>query len=438
MNWLGDILTDAAARRRFTPWHIIISRPGVLYAAFSEYDSSSFSSLSCTVLDCSTPRLRAGDGSGAGSELAQGDQRSHRNPYRPISRLVPVADPIPANAERISRQTRLEIIRDFETQLVYSRTTFPMNAKGLRLKGDVITPNGSELSQALALWGPAIKPGDPMHISLVQIKNDHIHFEINGGPIRHQKWYRRLQISGANGPAVYAGWRRRATSQSARFLPRRLFRQVCSRDDGAAGAGGAVSGFRLQCRNKEQAYLDTVPPKVKEAIQAHRVLVGMNQEMVLHAKGRPPKRVRERDGETQYEEWIYGEAPADVDFVRFVGDEVVRVETIKISGEKIVRTEKEVILQPTDKDNDKEAKKEPEVQPASRPSLRRPGEASPAAPTPSDGNGLPVPREPRGPDDPAPPPLPSPDGPPGEFVPASCSEARVAVLSAHSVAFLRD
>jgi len=43
---------------------------------------------------------------------------------------------------------------------------------------------------------------------------------------------------------------------------------------------------------------------------------------------------------------------------RFVGDEVVRVETMKVDGQKIVRTEKEVILQ-RDKDKDQEAKKEP-------------------------------------------------------------------------------
>ncbi len=126
----------------------------------------------------------------------------------------------------------------------------------------------------------------------------------------------------------------------------------------------------FNARNKEQAYLDTVPPKVKAAIQAHHVLVGMNQEMVLHAKGKPPKKDRERDGETEYEEWIYGEPPADVDFVRFVGDEVVRVETMKVDGEKIVRTEKEIILEPSDKDRDKEAKKEPAEQPANAPTLR--------------------------------------------------------------------
>jgi len=33
-------------------------------------------------------------------------------------------------------------------------------------------------------------------------------------------------------------------------------------------------------------------------------------------------------------------ASQDVDFVRFVGDEVVRVETMKVDGQKIVRVRK--------------------------------------------------------------------------------------------------
>jgi hypothetical protein len=122
----------------------------------------------------------------------------------------------------------------------------------------------------------------------------------------------------------------------------------------------------FNARNKEEAYLDTVPPKAKEAIQGHRVLVGMNSEMVLHAKGKPPKKVRERDGEIEYEEWIYGEPPADVYFVRIVSDEVVRVETMKVGGEKIVRTEKEVVLPHPDQDKDKEAKRETQPKAPSR------------------------------------------------------------------------
>jgi len=162
----------------------------------------------------------------------------------------------------------------------------------------------------------------------------------------------------------------------------------------------------FNAKNKEQAYLDTVPPKVKEAIQAHRVLVGMNQEMVLHAKGKPPKKVRERDGETMYEEWIYGESPADVDFVRFVGDEVVRVETMKVDGQKIVRTEKEVILEHPDRD--KEAKKEPVERPENPPTLRRPGEDERDVPKPAEGTAPPLPIPP--------PDLPQPPSGPGEWV----------------------
>ncbi len=83
---------------------------------------------------------------------------------------------------------------------------------------------------------------------------------------------------------------------------------------------------------------------MKEAIKDHHVLVGMNREMVIYAKGRPEKKIREKDGDTEYEDWIYGEPPQDVDFIRVVGDEVVRVETMKVDGEKVVRTEKEIDL----------------------------------------------------------------------------------------------
>jgi len=40
------------------------------------------------------------------------------------------------------------------------------------------------------------KLGDPAHISYVQIKDDHIRFEINGGPIHRKKWYQHIQIQG--------------------------------------------------------------------------------------------------------------------------------------------------------------------------------------------------------------------------------------------------
>jgi hypothetical protein len=111
----------------------------------------------------------------------------------------------------------------------------------------------------------------------------------------------------------------------------------------------------------------------------------MNHDMVIYAKGRPPKKLREHvpgdPDNAEYEEWIYGEPPQDVDFVRFIGEEVVRVETMKVDGQKIVRVEKEVDLgTPT------VAAKKQEVRPGTAPTLRRPGEQLPES-DPSNPTG---------------------------------------------------
>jgi hypothetical protein len=304
--------------------------------------------------------------------------------------LAPQAPPIPSDAPHMSRETRLQILRDFETQLVYSRTSFPMGTKGLQLKDGVITPNGRQLEQMLVIYGPSIKPGAPAHISFVRFKNDYIHFELNGGPIRRQKWYQRIEISGANGPAITGPGNTETNNPHGSYVDL-YFDKYVPEMTAAQLRQLLYPVLDFNARNPEQAYLDTVPPKVKEAILAHHVLVGMNREMVVHAKGKPPNKVREKEGDTEYEEWIYGAPPADVDFVRFVGDEVVRVETMKVDGQKIVRTEKEVIL--PNSGEEKEAQSQPEEGPSKAPSLRRPGEDPNNVPQPASGSS-PVPPPP--------------------------------------------
>ena len=71
-------------------------------------------------------------------------------------------------------------------------------------------------------------------------------------------------------------------------------------------------------------YSPSVPPEIKEAIRQHKVIVGMDRDAVLSAKGPPDRKVREvRDG-VQQEDWIYG-LPPRVLFVTFDGDTVVTV-----------------------------------------------------------------------------------------------------------------
>lgn len=308
--------------------------------------------------------------------------------------------PIPANAPKMSKQTRYQIIRDFETQVVYSKTVFPMGTKGLKLEDGKTTPGGSELQQMIAIYGPAIKPGDPAQISFVQIKDNYIHFDLNGGAIRRKKWYQHIEIAGANGEGITPGGNQTIQNPHGSYLEI-YFNKYVPEMTPQQLRNLLYPVLDFNARSKEQAYLDTVPPNVKKAILEHRVLVGMDPEMVLYAMGRPPKKDRERDGDTEYEEWIYGEPPQDVNFVRFEGGEVVRLEIMKVGGEKIVRTQKEVFLEKPEK----EAKAEQEERPANAPSLRRPGEDSQDVPKPHEGGIVPTPMPP--------PDLPQPGGPPG-------------------------
>ena len=107
--------------------------------------------------------------------------------------------------------------------------------------------------------------------------------------------------------------------------------------------------FDFKALNQAEAYEKTLPPKVQDAIKNHKVLVGMDRDMVIYAKGRPPRKIRDKDDKGQdYEEWIYGDPPQEVDFVRFQGAVVSRLEIMTVDGEKIVRTEKEVDLKAAD------------------------------------------------------------------------------------------
>jgi hypothetical protein len=270
----------------------------------------------------------------------------------------------------MSKETRMDLIRAFNSELVYIRSPFPMGKKGLTLKDGQVTPRGQELEQMISMWGPAVKPGDQARISDVVIKDNRIHFEINGGPVHRQKWYQHISIVGASSEVPLAPSDSEANPRGSyvdlvfdHYVP----------DVGPRQLKDMLRPvFDFDSKSPLDAYLETVPPKVKEAIKNHNVLVGMNREMVIFSKGRPPKKEREKTGDTEYEEWIYGEPPKDVDFIRFVGDEVIRVETMKVGGEKMVRTEKEVDLQPQPslaKAPDQGGSRAPNA-----PSLRRPGE----------------------------------------------------------------
>jgi hypothetical protein len=273
---------------------------------------------------------------------------------------------------KISKETRFMLIRGLNAERVFVRRTFPMGEKGLTLKNGVVTPDENQAKFIAAQYGPAARPGERAQISDVIVKDKAIIFEINGGPKKKKKWYQRIEVGGMGGttPIAPDGNPQNPKGSFVVLVFDKYVPEVTPEEVKQLLA----PVFDFTALSATQAYTDSLPPKVREAVKSGRVLVGMDREMVTVSKGRPDKKIRERDeAGGDYEEWMYGVPPKDVEFIRFAGNEVIQVKIMKVDGEKIVRTEREVDLPQTASAQPAEAPAPP--RPANAPTLRRPGEA---------------------------------------------------------------
>lgn len=298
----------------------------------------------------------------------------------------------------MSQKTRFYVIRGLQSEIAFARKPFPVGTKGITLHEDgTTTPAEGQLAQEVGVIGAAVRPGDRVTITNVRFAKDFILFELNGGPTRKKKWYDHID-AGVSGVAV-------SPPPPGAVNPRGTLLILAFKGFVPEIAPEALKEMLypvldFSSKSATEAYLDTIPPKAKEAIQNHQVLVGMSQEMVIYAKGRPLRKIRETDERGKpYEEWLYGEPPQDVEFVRFIGFEVVQLKIMKVDGQKIVRTEKEVDLKEVrqaearQREQEQAAAKPKPV--ANRPTLRRPGEeddpavprrTAPSTPDPIDPN----------------------------------------------------
>jgi hypothetical protein len=309
----------------------------------------------------------------------------------PSTAPLPAAKPWPKLSDQpLTKETRVMLVRSLSAETVFARRPLPTGQRGVALhKNGVMTPSDNDMAKLLLTYGAALKPGDRAQITDVQIHDKSIVFELNGGPKKKKKWYQHLEVGGLGGSRPVS--QQTPEEENAKgttvelvfdkFVPEMTGDQVRELLD-------PVLNFKAQ--SAAEAYIDTVPPKVKQAIKEHQVLVGMNKEMVTISKGRPEKKIRENDTATgkPYEEWIYGEPPQEVAFVRFNGDEVVRLELMGVDGQKTVKTEKEVEINnglATLAQKAPEPNAEDDKKPVKPPTLVRPGEtpdvAVPRAPT---------------------------------------------------------
>jgi hypothetical protein len=287
----------------------------------------------------------------------------------------------------LDSNTKMLLIRLVNAELVHVRKNFPIAEKDMIIEPDgTVKPDDAQLYRSSQSYGTAARIGDRVQITNIVFHEKSIYLEINGGPKKKTKWYQHIEIMGAGGTAGGADPNQAQPTGGALTVQ---FKKHVPEMDGAELKELLAPVLDFTVKTAAEVYAETLPPKVKAAVKNHEVLVGMNHDMVIMAKDRPQQKVREKDDKGKvYEDWIYGTAPQDVVFVRFVGDEVVMVKIAKVGGQMIVKTEKEVdvrdgvvtlaALKASDSPEDAKvqaahADGQP-PQPAKRPTLKRPDE----------------------------------------------------------------
>jgi len=286
----------------------------------------------------------------------------------------------------INPKTRTELLRLMQAEQGFAMRPLPRGHKGLILVANgKLEPAGEPYLNMVIQEGLCAKPGDRVVITDVKFDHNKMIFELNGGPDLKHRILRHLEIGGAMGTTPVVQDQGTPATGSRLTLE---FRDHVPEMTGADVKALLAPLISFDVKTPVQAFTDTLPPQLKEAILNHQVLVGMSTDMVLFAKGQPLTKSREMDGQEPFEEWIYGKPPDPVYFVRINGNRVIRLEVANI-GEPVQVFSTDVVsgLMRTDgtpviaqnahvrvvREGDAEADPNREAAPAP-PSLVKPGE----------------------------------------------------------------
>ena len=278
----------------------------------------------------------------------------------------------------INERGRRELIRTLVAEQGFAHRALPMGP-GLTLHANgTMLPGGDRYRKMIFDKGQSAGPGDRVMITALMVKNDRIILDFNGGPYEKHRFLSHVQINGSNIVAP--------TERPTGARVTLLFEREVPDISGPEVKSLLEPVIDFGVKTSEQAYADTLPAPLRDAIASHDVLVGMDKRMVLASLGAPESKMRERDESSgmRYEEWIYGHVPETVRFVRFHGDKVALVEIAEL-GKPIQIHDKDELnglgQPPKTREvaiGDVHPAVDGEHKSAAAPSLRQPGEAAPS------------------------------------------------------------
>jgi len=280
----------------------------------------------------------------------------------------------------ITERGRRDLVRNLEAEQGFAARALPLGEDLILVANGNLTPSGDAYKEMLYKKGQSAAPGDRVVLTAVTVKDDRIVFDLNGGPYLNHRFLRHIDLNDVpivpQDGAQVTGCR--VTLLFEGGLPEVSAPEVKALLDPIVDFGVKTSA---------EAYADSLPAFLKDAVAHHDVLVGMDRKMVLAAMGEPQSKVRELvPGSTtrRYEEWIYGQMPQTVRFVRFEGDRVTQLRIAALGKPIVIHDQNELrgYLDPEDTHEVAMGDAKPgngEDGSAKPPTILKPGEAAPGS-----------------------------------------------------------
>ena len=228
-----------------------------------------------------------------------------------------------AAGPKLTGEQRIELIRGLTAEYATVKAPLPKSRKTLEFSsaGDY---DKKEWEAAGRQYGPAARVGDLVQVTRVEIQNDRIVLDINGGfNSNKKKWYQHLEVGvGGNTTPVSRGGDTNAPGGTTIAV---LFNGPAPpRADEVKKALAPVLDFER--RSATQTVMESLPPEIQQAVKEKRAIVGMSRDEVILAIGKPVRKVRETNDGVETEDWIYGAPPGKYVFVTFNGDKAIKVQ----------------------------------------------------------------------------------------------------------------
>ncbi len=227
-----------------------------------------------------------------------------------------------AQADKLSFDERMEIERGLTAEFATAKVTLPNSKKLLEVKSDG-TYDKNVWAAALRENGPSARLGDQVQVTKVTIEANRILLEINGGGKRQGHWYDHLEVGMGGTSPVNTQQNTSAPGGSRMAL---VFPGPVPSVKSAELRRMLAAVLDFEKHSASEQYVDTLPEPIKKAIKEKTAIAGMDKEQVLTAMGRPHNKSRETNADgDELEDWVYGEPPGKMTFIRFKEGKVTDV-----------------------------------------------------------------------------------------------------------------